>query len=132
MTGVLSKSGLSQHEDLDDNQIFIPTIIWLVGNVVTDLITTIVFTTYLARLKRGTTKSTTGSFAAALIRLALETCAIPLCITLFSTVVRSISTISGNLAYVGLYAFALLCGTPQRAGVSKYISRSMAPRSKIP
>ncbi|KAK9898682.1 hypothetical protein P389DRAFT_178052 [Cystobasidium minutum MCA 4210] len=93
--------GMLQNGDLDDNQrIFIPTVIWLVGNVVTDLIITIVFTAYLARLKRGTTRSSTGSFANALIRLAFETCAIPLFVTLFSAVMRAISTISHNLAHV--------------------------------
>lgn len=93
-----------QHGDLDDNQrIFIPTVIWLVGNVVTDLIITIVFTSYLARLKRGTTRSSTGSFANSLIRLAFETCAIPLFVTLFSAVMRAVSTLSPDLAHVRLH-----------------------------
>lgn len=97
-----------QHGDLDDNQrIFVPTVIWLIGNVITDLIITVIFTTYLARLKRGTTKSSTGSFANSLIRLAFETCAIPLFVTLFSAVMRAISTISPNLAHVSRLVLAL-------------------------
>lgn len=119
--------GLLQHGSLDDNQrIFLPTVIWLVGNVVTDIIITIVFITYLARLRRGTTKSSTGSFAASLIRLAFETCAIPLFVTLFSAMMRAISTISSSLSHVAtasilcipsLYIFSFIyCveGTAQR------------------
>jgi hypothetical protein len=90
-----------QNGDLDDNErIFVPTVIWLVGNVVTDLIVTVVFITYLARLRRGTTRSSTGSFANSLIRLAFETCAIPLFVTLFSAAMRAVSTISSSLAHV--------------------------------
>lgn len=90
-----------QHGSLDDNQrIFTPTVIWLIGNVVADLLITIIFTVHLRRLKKGTTRSSTGSFANSLIRLAFETCAIPLFVTLFSAIMRAISTLSHALAHV--------------------------------
>lgn len=81
-------------------RLFMPTVIYLVGNIVADVTITVVFTVHLIKMKRVSSRSNTGNFVDSLIRLAFESCAVPTAFILFTAVMRVLSTTSTRLNHV--------------------------------